>query len=805
MIVFLIGKTQIYKTYLPTDAMGKYWINGDKGDKLLDIEAIDGQYQIVSNNYVKIINPNDVQIENEQLVAVAGGRIIERTIVKENNMYLVCLGKSKNIHILYCVADEDNKLMHMDIVNTEKISIGSKDNQDIIYKNPFVSEKHAEISKRNGKWVIKNYNIPYGTFVNNRPIFDEKTVLNNGDIIFIMGLKIMLIGDSIYVNNPKNNVRMNNGYFTPSKVKNTELKNVEDANDDEIEIIKENNYYNRAPRMLDLIKTVEVKIDEPPSKNDGNQKPTWLMLGSSMAMGIMALLSLSTAIQGIANGTATVASIITSFMYAAVMLIAMVLIPLLNIKYDKKAKERRERKRQKKYGAYLEKKQDKIEKIRADQREKLYKNNPTSEECEAIILSQDHRLWERKIDEEDFLTVRLGLGEVPLDVKINYPEEKFELEEDNLRDMVRDLVENSKIIKDSPITISLKENKVLAVIEKNISFVIDMFMKSIILQLVTHQSYEDLNLVFLVKDVKRWEYAKMLPHVWNSSKQIRFFADNYYDMNEVSKYLEEELKKRKEEKSQKENLSRPHYLIITDDYQKVENINIITEMLNSEEDYGFSLMCITDDIFELPNECKMFISIDQYKGSLFESQNAKETQRDFVLDSYYNIQFQKVVQKLANIPIKIKGTERTSMLPTTYSFLEMFDVGNIEALNILDRWKSNDSTMSLRTPIGIDANERVISLDIHEKFHGPHGLVAGSTGSGKSEFLITYILSLAVNYHPDDIAILIIDYKGGGLAGAFENNEYRLPHLVGTITNIDTNGLQRSLISIQSELKKSNK
>lgn len=84
----------------------------------------------------------------------------------------------------------------------------------------------------------------------------------------------------------------------------------------------------------------------------------------------------------------------------------------------------------------------------------------------------------------------------------------------------------------------------------------------------------------------------------------------------------------------------------------------------------------------------------------------------------------------------------------------------------------------------------MINLDIHEKFHGPHGLIAGSTGSGKSEFIITYILSLAINYHPDDVTFIIIDYKGGGLSGAFQKQDIKLPHLVGAITNIDKEGLK---------------
>ena len=93
-------------------------------------------------------------------------------------------------------------------------------------------------------------------------------------------------------------------------------------------------------------------------------------------------------------------------------------------------------------------------------------------------------------------------------------------------------------------------------------------------------------------------------------------------------------------------------------------------------------------------------------------------------------------------------------------------------------------------------------LDVHERFHGPHGLIAGSTGSGKSEFIITYILSLAINYSPNDVNFILIDYKGGALSGAFEGNDFKLPHLVGTITNINTADLQRSLASIESEIRR---
>ena len=132
----------------------------------------------------------------------------------------------------------------------------------------------------------------------------------------------------------------------------------------------------------------------------------------------------------------------------------------------------------------------------------------------------------------------------------------------------------------------------------------------------------------------------------------------------------------------------------------------------------------------------------------------------------------------------------------------MYDVGKIEQLNVSARWKKSNPIETLSAPVGIGKSGEKIEVDTHEKYHGPHGLIAGMTGSGKSEFIITFITSMAVNYHPYEVQFILIDYKGGGLAGAFDNAEVKLPHLVGTITNLDTNEISRSLLSINSELKK---
>ena len=123
----------------------------------------------------------------------------------------------------------------------------------------------------------------------------------------------------------------------------------------------------------------------------------------------------------------------------------------------------------------------------------------------------------------------------------------------------------------------------------------------------------------------------------------------------------------------------------------------------------------------------------------------------------------------------------TSHIPKSVTFFEMYGVQHPGELKIRERWRNGQSHKSLAVPLGLRAAGDILSLNLHEKAHGPHGLVAGTTGSGKSETIQSYILSLAVNFHPHEVGFLLIDYKGGGMANMFRD----LPHLLGTITNLD--------------------
>ena len=106
-----------------------------------------------------------------------------------------------------------------------------------------------------------------------------------------------------------------------------------------------------------------------------------------------------------------------------------------------------------------------------------------------------------------------------------------------------------------------------------------------------------------------------------------------------------------------------------------------------------------------------------------------------------------------------------------------------------------DITASIKAPIGMAAGGRKVELDLHEKAAGPHGLIAGTTGSGKSELLTTIILSFAARYPADKLAFFLVDYKGGGMSNLFSG----LPHLLGSISNLSRCEALRAMKALRSE------
>ena len=698
--------------------------------------------------------------------------------------------------------------MKLRLVDKKEILIGTDSRSDLAYNYPLVSKQQARLVYNNGIWLVQDLNSKYGTYVNNNAITTRQ--LEYGDIIFIMGLKIIVMKDTIIINNVKDYLKINERSF--EVVGQTVQKQTEFDNPDEesIEFYKEDDYFYREPRFKTGIEEAIISVDAPPGKEQEDKTPAIYTIGPMLTMAMMSMSMGYNSLTGVINGTADLSSALPTLIMSGAMMSTMLLWPTLQRRYQKKQRKKKEAERLKKYTEYLESKKEQIQTEMKVQRQILIDNYLPLSQIKEIIYQKKRNLWEREIDQDDFLDLRVGVGSTELKGKINIPEEHFSLNDDELLKEVYKVGDTSRILENVPISLNFVQKNIVAIIGTGMNK--KSFIDGLILQILTYHSYEDLKIVILTNDQnsQNWDYLKISPHNWSNDKSVRYYATNLDEAKEISLELEKEMQARKyKDNNGKMEINttdyhhyKPYYLLITDDYKLVRDIELVKDVCEMPINFGFSLIVISPRLVNIPNECKTFISIGDKKSGIFENELVSNKQKEFVADFDPTLNIRECCRIIANVPIDIAKENRT--LPQSVSFLEMYNVGMIDQLNILNRWKMNDPTKSLQAPIGLDKSRELFKIDLHEKAHGPHGLIAGMTGSGKSEFIITYILSMAINYHPYEVSFVLIDYKGGGLTGAFENKEtgVKLPHLAGTITNLDTVEMNRSLASIQSELRK---
>ena len=797
MIVRLIKKTKIYNFTLPTEISGNYWItdNDYLGNtrNLINVEECNGQWKIKSDFETKIMSG-----ENE----------IESAILKEYSLYFLKINTDNEYVILYCSPTLDHSIKRLHVKKDGEITIGNDITANINYNYPLVSKQQAKLICNEGKWSIQDLNSRYGTYVNNFAV--SATTLEYGDIIFIMGLKIIVMNNMIIINNIGNLVNYDPNVFAEEYSLIQRQTEMDNPDEETIEFYKEDDYFYRAPRFKTKIEPVNISIDSPPGKPEEDKTPLIYTIGSMMTMATMSASTGVTALNNVLEGTKDFKEVAPTIISSLAMLSTMLLWPMLSKSYQKRQARKNEELRQKKYSEYIKTKRNEIQTEIKTQREILIDNYLPLQETKEIIFAKKRNLWEREIDQSDFLDLRLGIGTTELEGTVNFPQEHFSLTEDNLLNEVYKLGAESRLIENVPISLSFVENNITAIIGTGANK--QQFINGLVLQMLTYHSYDDLKIVILTnpKNATNWEYLKIAPHCWNNERNVRYYATNLDEAKEISLVLEQELQARKyKDVNGNRELNdadykryKPYYLLITDDYKLVRDVEIVKDVAGLPINVGFSLVVISPRLVNIPNECKTFISIGDKKSGIFENELVSNKQKEFVADIDPSLNMYQCCKFLANIPIDIEKEHQS--LPNSITFLEMYNVGMVEQLNILSRWKNNDPTKSLSAPVGFDKSRELFKLDLHEKAHGPHGLIAGMTGSGKSEFIITYILSMALNYHPYEVSFVLIDYKGGGLTGAFENKEtgMKLPHLAGTITNLDTVEMNRSLASIQSELRK---
>ena len=744
--------------WLPGHPEGKYTFQPGEDQEdcsFVYIEAIDGRWFLCCNRPARLLDPS-------------GGSCSRMELVSQCIFTAECGGQS---YILYAEAENESSNIYHNYYIEEHldIQIGRTPVNDICYPNRLVSRNHAVLRREGDRWTIRDLNSTNGVFVNGRRI--REACLRVGDQVYIMGLRMIVGIGFLSMNDGNDRITINSGrvrLIAPGEQISTMTPPGRSAAADSL--------FNRLPRKRLALPTEPIVIDGPPMSMNGNQIPMMLRMGSSMVMG----------------GSALLAGNIT-------MVLSSLVFPFLNQRYSEKDRKEYEERRVAKYTEYLDGKKREIHSEQQKEQQILNQNYPVLGEILQFPGSGE-RLWERRRTDDDFLSVRLGTGRRPLLIDLEYPPRRFDLNEDKLELAVQEMASKPVTIDQVPIMTSLVEDFVCGVLGNRGQAL--AFVRQLVMQLSILHSYDEVKLVFLLEpeELKILEFIKFLPHLWDDQKAFRFLATSAAEAYQISEYIKRELGDDLEKPPALKDIlkHRPYYVVFALSKRIFDSMEVLKDILQEEQNCGVSVLAVFDD---LPKECsKVFrlnLSGEHAVTHLREMEKADVV---FRMDAFDARTADLSMKQLANINLKM--VSQAYSLPKMITFLEMFGVGRVEHLNPLKRWTDNNPVKTLAAPVGVATDGQIFTLDLHEKFQGPHGLVAGMTGSGKSEFIVTYILSMAVNYHPDEVAFVLIDYKGGGLTGAFEDKArgIHLPHLVGTITNLDGSAIQRSLMSIQSEL-----
>ena len=696
----------------------------------------------------------------------------------------------------------------------EKITIGDNQACDIRLLNSISNKEYLTLSRSGERLIASTSSTNF--FTQNHRIVNNE-IIYCGDCIIFYGLKIIVLNNKIIVCTPKELIGIGSrlSQLPEEKPQLRPLDTVISVSEDE-PLYTEKDFFQKPPRLNYVIETAEVKIDPPPQKQTMLEQPLILTLGPQITMIIASGLSMTMMIMMITGSTsANMNRMYFSIAAMVVTLIGSILWPTITRKIRKKQIQAKERKRQTKYLDYLKHKEQHLNFIRDNQKQTMLANNPSLTDCFKIVDQKDISLWQRNNSHDDFLNIRVGLGQVPTKLEINEPEEKFTLDDDdNLFLMFRQIIRDSKQLNDAPVCYNLTDKSIGAIAGN--PELVKQFLDCVFAQILTFHSYSDLKIIVYTKEPEKWQYLKKAPHCWANDKSKRYFATTIDSFSSISTSIEKVFDARREndEEVKKEDDGtdaspkttykdfHPYYLFFTDNIADLRSNSLISKILAYKRNLGFSILTTANTISTLPSETSDFVSITP-KKSIVISGDTNKKELEFTPDlNNGKIDMDLFAQKVANIPVQVEKGKFE--LPKSLPFLELYNCGRVEQLNSLARWKNNNPYSTLSVPIGIDQNNEIFKMDIHEKAYGPHGLVAGTTGSGKSEWIITLILSLAVNFSPDEVQFVLIDYKGGGLAKSFENSDLKikLPHLAGTITNLDKSDIFRSISAIESELKR---
>lgn len=384
--------------------------------------------------------------------------------------------------------------------------------------------------------------------------------------------------------------------------------------------------------------------------------------------------------------------------------------------------------------------------IAAEERD-LRERAPDAASTLLTVLLPGRRLWERRPGDADFLRLRVGCRDQPSGVHV---------EGGRTADRIARLV---------PQCIDLTTEAVVGI--TGAVAVTDGVLRWLVAQLSAHHAPRDLSLVILGVDADPdWAWVRWLPH-------LRLEPSDLPDL----------VRTRGEQGAS----GPPAIVVIVRGYADVSRTMHLADLMTQGPKVGVHVVCSAAVDGELPDEARVVVTTST-RGAQGSLAGAGYRVESMLLEQVSVPWALRCARGLA--PFKDAAGDEAAAIPEDVRLLDL--IGHqLRTTDVIDGWRSPSRRTTAMLGVTADGP---LSLDLTAD--GPHVLVAGMTGSGKTGLLQTLIASLAIAQHPDRLNFVLIDYKGDS---AFQDCA-RLPHVVGKVTDLTPPLVERALISLRAEL-----
>lgn len=548
-------------------------------------------------------------------------------------------------------------------------------------------------------------------------------------------------------------------------------------------------HLNRSPRLDPQYPGRKFKSPEPPERQKPQKLP-WLALLAPLVMGVVLYVFTQNLL--------------------SVVFIALSPILLIGTYIDNRVQMRRQWKQARKDF------EEAIHSIEADideehERERAGRllEAPSVVDVIADARARGPLLWTRRPEHEAFLSMRLGIGRMRSRIELETPSDRKGVVEH--WKMVEELGARAFVVDGVPVRENFTSSGNIGI--AGTRSITSGVARGVVAQVVGLHSPSELVLTAVASTASApvWSWLKWLPHVGSAQSPLVAppLATGGQGATALVSELDELIEVRRESRAANgENRSLPVVVLIVEDDAPVERARLVSIAENGPA-VGVHVIWIAPSLARLPAACRTFLELSPASGDAIagyvHTGYAVQPVECESLDSDAASAF---ARSLAPVVDAAARSDDSSDLPRSVSLLHLIgpELGR-EAGAVLERWQETNSVLTgprastsigkakpnLRAVIGQGSSEP-FALDL--RADGPHALVGGTTGSGKSEFLQAWVLGLATAHSPQRVSFLFVDYKGGS---AFADC-VQLPHTVGLVTDLSQHLVRRALTSLRAEL-----